>query len=175
MQDADVPAHAPLQPPNVDPESGWAWSVTKVLLGYRAPQVVDMPLKPLWQLIPGGLLVTLPLPKAHPNEQARSLVTRTERGCSATNVAVTERASASVTVHDALPVHTPLQPLNSELKLGSAVNVTEVPTGNDCEHVVPQWIPAGLLVTVPLPSPVLATVSVCRFVGVHVRDTAPEP
>ena len=62
VQDADVPAHAPLQPPNVDPESGWAWSVTKVLLGYRAPQVVDMPLKPLWQLIPGGLLVTLPLP-----------------------------------------------------------------------------------------------------------------
>lgn len=91
------------------------------------------------------------------------------------NVAVTERACAIVTVHDPLPVHAPLQPVNSELKFGAAVNVTEVPNGNDCEHVVPQWIPAGLLVTVPLPSPFLATVSGCRFVGVHVRETAPEP
>jgi hypothetical protein len=43
---------------------------------------------------------------------------------------------------------------------GVAVRVTAAPLVNAAEHVVPQEIPAGLLVTVPLPVPDRETVSV---------------
>jgi hypothetical protein len=42
---------------------------------------------------------------------------------------------------------------------GVAVRVTAVPLLNDAEHVVPQLIPAGALVTVPDPAPARLTVS----------------
>ena len=53
----------------------------------------------------------------------------------------------------------PLQPVNVEPAAGVAVSVTAVPLGNAAEHVVPQEIPAGELVTVPVPAPVVLTVS----------------
>ena len=53
----------------------------------------------------------------------------------------------------------PLQPVNVEPAAGVAVRVTAVPLGNVAEHVVPQEMPAGELVTVPLPAPALLTVS----------------
>src|SRR4029450_5893245 len=43
---------------------------------------------------------------------------------------------------------------------GAAVKVTAVPLANAAAHVVPQEMPAGLLVTVPLPVPALETVNV---------------
>jgi hypothetical protein len=49
----------------------------------------------------------------------------------------------------------PLQPTNTESAAGVAVKVT-LPL-KLAEQVVPQSIPAGLLVTVPLPEPLLAT------------------
>ena len=51
----------------------------------------------------------------------------------------------------------PDQPEKVELASGVAVKVTEVPWLNDAEQAVPQLIPAGLLVTVPAPVPVLVT------------------
>jgi hypothetical protein len=45
--------------------------------------------------------------------------------------------------------------------LGAAVNVTLMPWVKAALQVVPQVMPAGLLVTVPLPAPVFDTVSVC--------------
>lgn len=52
----------------------------------------------------------------------------------------------------------PLQPVNVEPLAGVAVNVTVVPLAYDAKQVLPQLIPAGLLVTVPLPVPFNVTV-----------------
>ena len=77
------------------------------------------------------------------------------------NVAVTVVAPLSVTVQVPVPEQPPpLQPVKVEPAVGAAVNVTAVPLANAAEHVGPQVIPVGLLVTVPVPAPVLVTVSV---------------
>jgi hypothetical protein len=57
-------------------------------------------------------------------------------------------------------VQLPDQPANVEPKVGAAVNVTAVPLLSVVEQVLPQLIPVGLLVTVPVPAPARATVSV---------------
>src|SRR5574341_415716 len=67
----------------------------------------------------------------------------------------------SVTVQEPVPEQPPpLQPVKVEPAAGAAVKVTAVPLGNAAEQVVPHEMPAGALVTVPLPAPVLLTVSV---------------
>src|SRR5213596_1955879 len=53
----------------------------------------------------------------------------------------------------------PLQPPKVEPAAGAAVSVTAVPLAKLAEQVAPQVIPAGELVTVPLPLPALLTVS----------------
>ena len=57
-----------------------------------------------------------------------------------------------------LPVKSPLQPAKVEPVASVAVKVTVVPLAYEAEQVLPQLIPAGLLLTVPLPVPVLFTV-----------------
>ncbi|KJU85838.1 hypothetical protein MBAV_001968, partial [Candidatus Magnetobacterium bavaricum] len=60
-----------------------------------------------------------------------------------------------------VPEHSPkvsLQPLKVEVESGVAVRVTDVLAAKESEHVGPQLIPGGVLVTVPLP--VLETVRV---------------
>jgi hypothetical protein len=65
------------------------------------------------------------------------------------------------TVQEPVPVQPPpLQPAKTEPEAGTAVSVTVVPPENDREQVVPQLMPLGLLVTVPLPAPFLVTWSV---------------
>ena len=54
----------------------------------------------------------------------------------------------------------PLQPVKKELAPGVADSVTIAPLAKLNEHAVPQEMPAGALVTVPVPAPVLLTVSV---------------
>jgi len=54
----------------------------------------------------------------------------------------------------------PLQLAKTDPEAGIAVSVTVVPPENDREQVVPQLMPLGLLVTVPLPVPFLAIWSV---------------
>lgn len=56
-----------------------------------------------------------------------------------------------------LAVQLPDQPANVEPEAGVAVNVTAVPLLRVVEQVVPQLIPAGLLVTVPVPFPIRFT------------------
>jgi hypothetical protein len=46
-----------------------------------------------------------------------------------------------------------------ELRSGTAFRVTLLPWGKAAEHVDPQSIPTGLLVTVPAPVPALFTVN----------------
>src|SRR6266545_1873158 len=50
-----------------------------------------------------------------------------------------------------VPLHPPVHPANVEPPAGVAVRVTEVPLAKSASQVLPQLIPAGLLVTVPLP------------------------
>src|SRR4051812_2934990 len=57
-----------------------------------------------------------------------------------------------VTVQLPNPVHAPLQPLNSIPASGVAESVTAVPYAKAAEHVGPQLIPAGALVTRPFAS-----------------------
>jgi len=57
-----------------------------------------------------------------------------------------------------VPEHPPpLHPANVEPDAGAAVRVTVVPLVKLEEQVAPHVMPAGVLVTVPLPVPVLTT------------------
>jgi hypothetical protein len=64
-----------------------------------------------------------------------------------------------VTLQAPVPLHAPDQPPNVEAYPGASVSVTTVPAENVAWHVVPQLIPAGLLLTEPVPLPEFCTVS----------------
>lgn len=64
---------------------------------------------------------------------------------------------AAFIVIDPVPQPVPLQPAKVEPDAGVGVKVTAVPLLKLDEQVVPQLIPAGELVTVPLPVPALVT------------------
>ena len=76
-----------------------------------------------------------------------------------TKVAATEVSAFKATVHVSVPEHPPDQPVNTKPGFGAAVRVTVVPVANAAAQVGPQLIPAGLLVTVPVPEPVSETVN----------------
>jgi hypothetical protein len=150
MLQAPVPVQAPDQPANVEVVFGAAVSVTMVPLVKLALHVAP-------QLIPAGLLVTVPAPVP-----ALWTVSWTELGGGgvlAVNVAVAETSLVSVTLQVPVPVQAPDQPANVELAFGAAVSVTMVPLVKLALHVAPQLIPAGLLVTFPAPVPAPWTVS----------------
>src|SRR5206468_7160643 len=91
---------------------------------------------------------------------APALVSVRVKDCTA-NVAVTEVAAFSVTIQVPVPEQPPpLQPEKVEPAVGVAVKVTAVPLANGAEHVAPQAMPDGLLVTVPAAAPALLTGSV---------------
>jgi hypothetical protein len=76
------------------------------------------------------------------------------------NVAVTEAAALSVTVHALVPEQTPDQPPKVEPELGVAVRVTFVPEAKVALQLGElQLIPAGVLVTVPVPEPASLTLN----------------
>jgi hypothetical protein len=61
------------------------------------------------------------------------------------------------TVQVPVPVQAPLQRVKAEPEAGVAVSVTPVPLGTLALQVLPQAIPFGLEVTVPLPVPLFPT------------------
>jgi hypothetical protein len=68
------------------------------------------------------------------------------------------RSEAGLTVQVSPEVLSqPVQPANIDVESGLAVKVTDPPMSNSAEHVGPQSTPAGLLLTVPDPSPSLRT------------------
>jgi len=134
----------PLQPVKVEAAAGTAVKVTAVPLENGAEHVVP-------QERPAGALVTVPVP-------APAVVTVSAKVWIA-KVAVTEVAALIVMVQVPVPEQPPpLQPLKVEPAAGVAVKVTAVPVVKEVEHVAPQEIPEGALVTVPVPLPALVTV-----------------
>jgi hypothetical protein len=150
-----VPVHDPDQPLKVDPAVATAVKMTLLFLLKLAAQVAP-------QLMPAGELVTVPAPV--PDLEIVSCT-----GIAA-KLAVTALAALMVTTQVvAVPVQAPVQPLKVEPAVAVAVRVTEVFCLNLTEQVVPQLIPAGALVTVPPPVPVLVTVK--TLVGVKLAVT----
>lgn len=80
------------------------------------------------------------------------------------NVAVTDVADVMVTTQVPVPEHAPDHPAKPKPPSGVAVSVTIVPWAKGAVHVAPQFMPAGLLVTVPVPPPDLVTdrLNCCR-------------
>jgi hypothetical protein len=145
-----VPLHPPpLQPANVEPEAAAAAKVTLAPLVKPTEQAVP-------QLMPVGLLVTVPLPV--PAGVTVSVAVWRSK------VAVTVASAPADKRHVPVPVQPlPVQPANVEPLAAVAVKVTGVPLVKLAEQVLPQLIPAGLLVTVPLPAPTFVTVCVMVF------------
>jgi len=135
-----VPVQAPDHPPKLDPALGVAVKVTEVPLLKTALQVAP-------QLMPAGLLVTVPLPFPE-----RATVSEGDEDAEA-KAAVTLAFAVKSTLHVPVPLHAPLQPAKVEFAAGVAVSVTVLPELNVAWHVVPQLMPDGSLVTVPLPVP----------------------
>ncbi len=101
---------------------------------------------------PAGALVTVPEPLFVTDSLTEGRVLL--------NVAVTEVAALTVTTQVPVPEQGALQPAKVELVAAVAVRVMVVPGVTDREHVAPQLMPAGALVTVPTPEPFLLTESV---------------
>ena len=91
--------------------------------------------------------------------------------------AVTVWSAFIVTLHEAVPLQPPpLQPVNVEPPVGAAVRATVLPLAKSAAQTVPQEIPLGLLVTVPVPVPDLLTVNWCVLgMAVNVADTLALP
>jgi hypothetical protein len=105
-----LPLQAPLQPMKLMPWVGVAVSVTGVPL-------VKLALHVDGQLIPAGLLTTVPLPV--------KLTASVKFNC--TNVAATDCAEFIVTLQVPVPLQALAQPLNFQPLAGVAVRVTCVP------------------------------------------------
>jgi hypothetical protein len=140
-----VPLQAPDHPTKLEPAAGLALSVTFVPVAKLALHVVP-------QLIPAGVLVTVPVPLPDSVTVNVSLL-----ATDAAKVAVAERLPLTVTVQVPVPLHAPDHPVNVELAAGVAVRVTLVPSLKLALQVVPQLMPDGLLVTVPVPVPANVT------------------
>ncbi len=151
-----VPEHAPDHPANSEPLAGVAVSVTLVPSVKLAEQVLP-------QSMPAGLLVTEPEPvPARDTDNVDS-----PGGGGTLNVADTVRACVIDTVQVPVPEQAPDQPAKVLPVAGVAVSVTLVPCVKSAvsePHVLPQLMPDGLLVTEPLPVPLLVTV---RVLGVR--------
>jgi hypothetical protein len=153
---AAVPEQAPDHPAKLELAAGVALSVTDV------PDV-KVPLQ-LWpQLIPAGLLVTVPVP-------GPTADTVTVPG--AEKAPPTVVSAFNTTVHFPAPEQAPLQPENESAAAGVAVSVTEEPAAKLALQVVPQLRPAGVLLTVP--DPLVETVRL-KSVGLGADSWTPPP
>jgi hypothetical protein len=113
------------------------------------------------QSIPAGELATLPVPPFWTLVTVSVNVPGGGGGAEVLKVAVTVVFLLVLTAQEPVPVQPPpLQPAKTDPEAGSAVSVTVVFLENDPEQVVPQLMPLGLLVTVPLPAPFFVTWSV---------------
>ena len=75
-------------------------------------------------------------------------------------LAVTDAFAFIATLQLPVPLQEPLHPAKVEPAAAVAASETDAPCVKFAEHVEPQLMPEGLLVTVPLPVPDLLTLSV---------------
>jgi hypothetical protein len=142
-----IPVQRPDHPAKVTPAAGSAVNTTCFPLAKLALQVPG-------QLIPAGLLVTVPTPvPALCTVSLKYTVVEL-------NVAVTDFAAFTEIVHvEELPLQAPDHPANLEPDLGVSISLTDVPLLSFALHAVPQLMAEGLLVIVPAPAPDIFTVS----------------
>src|SRR5436305_457066 len=99
------------------------------------------------------------------------------------NRAVTSAAPVSFTLQGRVPLHAPLKPVKSLPESAVAVSLTDEPSANEAEQVVPavpQRMPSGSETTPPVPSTVtvivgpskVAVTAEARFIR---TSQAPEP
>ena len=131
-----VAVQLPDQPANVEPEAGVAAKVTAVPLLSVVEQVLP-------QLIPVGLLVTVPVP-------VPARLTVSVYAVMRLNTAVQFILPFMVTL-PSLQSALPDQLVKLEPLAGAAVNFTTVPPVYTSVQSLPQLMPVGELVTVPLP------------------------
>jgi hypothetical protein len=134
LQVVPPPAHAPPHPTKPAPGLGVATSATELPLAKDAVQ--DDPHE-----IPAGAEATAPLPAA-------ATVSRNAGGV---KVASTFLGPSITTAQGTIPEQAPPQPANVQPGAGAAVSVTVLPVAKPAAQAVPQSIPAGALVTLPLP------------------------
>lgn len=128
---------APVQPAKEEPAAAVAVRVTLVPESNCAAHVLP-------QLIPAGALVTVPAPAP--------LTATDSANCGAGGTpkfATTVRSTSRVTVHPPVPAQAPPHPVNADPWAGATVRATAVPETKLVEQVLPQLIPAGLLIIVP--------------------------
>ena len=78
-------------------------------------------------------------------------------------------AALSVTVLlELVPAQAPPQPPKNEPAEGTSLSVADELWGNCAEHVAPQTMPLGALMTTPVPCPALLTLSPTWGIGVSV-------
>jgi hypothetical protein len=147
-----LPAQGPAVQLAKRPVVGAADSVIEVPDGKVAVHVAP-------QSIPAGELATLPVPPSWTLVTVSVNVSDGGGGASdVVNAALTVTLLLIWTVHEPVPVQPPpLHPAKTDPEAAAAVSVTVVPPENDREQVVPQLMPLGLLITVPLPVPFLVT------------------
>ncbi len=128
-----------LHPAKVEPFVGEAVNVTVVPTAKSAVQLA------LQFEIPPGELLTVPLP-------VPMFVTVSEAMLGgAVKLADTVCAAFMTMTQEPVPVQPPDQPENVEPPVALALRVTELPVAKSAVHVLPQLMPAGVLVTMPLP------------------------
>jgi len=143
----------PLQPAKTELALGVAASATTVPLAKLAVQAAP-------QLMSPGMPVTVPVPSPLRPTVSEKIGVK---------VAVTVVAAETVTVQGPVPVQPPpLQPMKTELVPGVAVSATAVPLAKLAVQLAPQLISPGMLVTVPLPLGLTASVKVGAKVAVTV-------
>ena len=143
-----VPLQAPPQPAKVLPLLARAVRLMVAVF----EKLPDAPLQSMAHESPVGLLVTLPVPLPDLANVTVRVVT------SAAKFAVTLRALSMLTLQVLLePAQAPPQPLKMLPVAACAVSVTAVPAAKLAEQVLPQLIPDGELLTVPVPVPWLVT------------------
>jgi hypothetical protein len=142
---APVPLHAPLQPVKADSAAGVALRVTLEPIGRSALHVV-----PQLSVVPVATTLPVPVPFL------LALSVYFDR----LKVARTLVHESIGTVQVPVPLQIPLHPANVESRLALGVSVTAAPLGKSLLQVLPQLIPEGEDVTLPVPLPSLVTVSV---------------
>lgn len=153
---------APAQFTNTLPADG-VWTMDTVLFSANAN--AHVPAAAMFdsaQVSPDGVLLSVP-PPSDP-VAAASVSVGGAANCAVTTVLV----PMTVATVQLVPEHAPVYPLNDERPSGVAVSVTTLLAGKvalqvppEAPAVIVQLIPAGTLVTTPLPVPPPLTLTLC--------------